>query len=333
MSHPRLPNLRAVTMREAMARAALANWPRRNPALAGKLAYGPVPKTPALVALQAFADGLCWEGFLDLDEWLASVAPEVAALAVRQGDATQYARSLFELAEQPVELPLPELRYATLCFSGTEPAPSSRLLSVKTPQGRVWLDRFPEVSAIPAAPLSAAAGQLPVALAWRLGYSRVSVALLARLERGDVLLIATETFELSSADKAIARYGINENGEIFVNSDNPIDNPAAASQDAGSAFAIGHDPAPHAEASTTSLSEIPLRLDFILQRRVYTVAQLDAFYRGQVLQLDPQAEKQVEIVANGMRLAMGELVEINGRLGVELHELGGKQALSGAPRV
>eukprot|EP01037_Dinobryon_pediforme_P037625 gene37625-45209_t len=72
---------------------------------------------------------------------------------------------------------------------------------------------------------------------------------------------------------------------------------------------------------TSTIADIPLRLDFILQRRMTTVAQLDAMYQGQVLQLDPQAERQVEITVNGMRIAMGELVELNGRLGVELQDI------------
>jgi len=52
-----------------------------------------------------------------------------------------------------------------------------------------------------------------------------------------------------------------------------------------------------------------------------TIAQLESLYQGQVLQLDPQAERHVEITVNGMRIAMGELVELNGRLGVELQDI------------
>jgi len=48
---------------------------------------------------------------------------------------------------------------------------------------------------------------------------------------------------------------------------------------------------------------------------------MDALYRGQIFTFDQDAEAQVELVVNGRRIGQGELVELNGRLGVELHEI------------
>lgn len=317
--------LRRIPTAEVKARSALAYWPRRDPALAGRLAYTPAPPTASVVGVRAYRDGICWSGYLDLDEWLACAAPGVAALAGTEQARHAYARSLFEASGQPLQMPLPELDYAVLRLddSGGH-APFTRrrcLLTLHTPQGRVWLCAFPELDMPLLTPLSAAAAAVPVQAAWRLGHSSASRRLVGALRRGDVLLITTEIFELTSAGIAIGRFSINQDGEISVQAASMKEPGEPVGQDADQAR-----PASFAPGVAASVADVPLRLDFILQRRTLTVAELDALYQGQVLQLDPQAEKRVEIMVSGMRLAIGELVELNGRLGVELHEVGGARA-------
>lgn len=342
------PSLRRVAAAELRARAALAHWPRRDAALTGRLAYSPLPRHPGVVAVHAYAQGLRWRGHVDLREWLATTAPELAALVCTGGRCDEHALALFDAAEQPLTMPFPALAYdclrvqqdatdvrpATPDTSASQPC----LLSLRTPQGRVWLSDFPDIAAPVSGDLSRAAQALPLLLDWRVGSSQVSRRLIGGLRRGDVLLIANEAFELSSSGTPIGSFSINQDGEITVQAaslkqpkDTRITASANEGEDADAARAMPTIPATPAIAA--SLADIPLRLDFVLQRRLMTVAELDALYRGQVLQLDPQAEKQVEITVNGMRLATGELVELNGRLGVELHDIAGGKALAETRRV
>ena len=310
--------LRRVAQSTIDARAALALWPQRHPGLLRGLAYSPLPRGHGAMpaAIHAYRREICWSGFVDLAEWFGCTCPEMAGLAQHAANYPERIQSLFAASEQPLQMPLSELSYHSMrirpCVA-SEVDERQCYLSVMTPQGRVWLASFP-LGARPAGlSLSAAARTLPLALALRLGSSRASRRLIAGIRRGDVLLVGTEAFEVASAGKTIAGFSINEEGEISVQS------LSANEEDA--------DP------GAAALEDIPVRLDFILQRRTMTVAQLDALYRGQVLQFDPEAEKQVEIMANGVRLARGELVELNGRLGVELSDITAGGGIAEAERI
>lgn len=307
--------LRHICGAEVKIRAALVCWPRRNPALAGRLAYMPIPPTDSVVGVRAYRDGMCWSGYLDLDEWLAYTAPDVASLASTETERYAIARSLFDASEQPLHIPLHELDYATLRLQDVRICLPSRrrdcMLSLRTPQGWLWLRSFPELDTQIPVKLSEAVREVPLQISWRLGNSKVSCRLVSTLRCGDVILIANKIFELTSIGIAIARFSINQDGEISVKAENMKEYTAAIEQDTAQA------------RGTASVADIPLRLEFILQRRTLTVAELDILYQGQVLQLDSQAEKRVEVMVNGMCFATGELVELNGRLGVELHDVRG----------
>ena len=70
-----------------------------------------------------------------------------------------------------------------------------------------------------------------------------------------------------------------------------------------------------------SRDKIPVNLSFILQRKVVSVSDLESLYKGQVMPVEHDIEKRIEIRANGVLLARGEIVNIDDRLGVEINEL------------
>jgi len=293
----------------ATASAALAQWPLRDASLARRLACVPLARSDMLFTVHAYRRGLCWNGFFNLEEWLDRAVPELAELA-RSGEREEHvrrARHLFEASECPLQMPFPELSYDSLKIDPCIPAESDAercWLSLETPQGRVWLVDFPLCEGTAAMPLSAMASTLPLNLEFIIGSSQISRGLITQARRGDVLLVGKKTFAVASSGKNIGQFSINEDGEISV-------------QESG----MNKDSVEPLVAA--ALSDIPLRIDYILQRRTMTIAQIDMLYRGQLLELDPLAEKQVEISANGVCLAKGELVELNGRLGVELQDLTG----------
>ncbi|MBT9431171.1 FliM/FliN family flagellar motor switch protein [Candidatus Sodalis endolongispinus] len=75
------------------------------------------------------------------------------------------------------------------------------------------------------------------------------------------------------------------------------------------------------DTAADPLANLPLTLEFILQRRYLSLGEIQQFRQGKVLKLDPEGEKHIEIRANGHLLALGELVQLEDRLGVELMEL------------
>ncbi len=68
----------------------------------------------------------------------------------------------------------------------------------------------------------------------------------------------------------------------------------------------------------TEPRELELRLTFELEQRLITLAELEALTEGYTFALKCDNESPVTIRANGMSIAQGRLVDINGTLGVQI---------------
>lgn len=123
--------------------------------------------------------------------------------------------------------------------------------------------------------------------------------------------------------------------------------PGAAEEAAGEALEAGLEamPAPPPEAPETSevthpqeeasimsgtggegselLGDVPLQLSVELARIPMTADQVVALRIGQVVELHRGANEPVELTINGKAVARGELVEIEGQLGVRVQSLVG----------
>ncbi|WP_248750212.1 FliM/FliN family flagellar motor switch protein [Pseudomonas sp. MWU15-20650] len=62
-------------------------------------------------------------------------------------------------------------------------------------------------------------------------------------------------------------------------------------------------------------------LEILLQEQLISRKRLAAFAPGKVLPLAPGVNLCVEVRVNGQLMAVGELVQLEDRLGVELHEV------------
>ena len=76
-----------------------------------------------------------------------------------------------------------------------------------------------------------------------------------------------------------------------------------------------------AGASPQPLDGVPVTLHFDLGDRSIPLGELKALQVGQVLELDRPLSQPVRIRANGALIGTGELVEIDGRLGVTIATL------------
>jgi len=78
------------------------------------------------------------------------------------------------------------------------------------------------------------------------------------------------------------------------------------------------DPSPVAAAS---FDAIPVRLSFDLGEIHLTLAELRALQPGQTIRLGHPVASAVRIRANGALIGEGELIEIDGLLGVSVSQL------------
>lgn len=243
-----------------------------------------------------------WQGWLRPRDWLEQVAPELAGLAISAGLDERVVQWLASV-EQPLALPMPELAYQRL-WQG-EPVygdalPAGPLLRVMGDNGPLWLERVPPVDAV--------AAPLPAGLGWPLrfvvGDSRVSLALLERVACGDVLLVREPASAVRCHDRTLGSYQIFEEGIAmeWQEQQDVQDETVAVQQ----------------------LGQLPVQLEFVLHRGRLTLAELQAMCQGQLLPLPVDAEQRVEVRANGALVGRGELVQLDGQLGVEVSEwLGG----------
>ena len=154
---------------------------------------------------------------------------------------------------------------------------------------------------------------LPDGIAWRCPISYASLDLtseeMARLEPGDILLIqpSPEVQLPGSGDNGwSATEALGMNGKWSFTIDNYWERSPAMSMDVA-----GNE-------STPDLSKLPLRLHVVLGEREFTLAELQTLAPGAIVELDKEKTEPVSLAVNGKILGSGELVEIDGRLGVKV---------------
>ncbi|KVD82928.1 YscQ/HrcQ family type III secretion apparatus protein [Burkholderia ubonensis] len=257
------------------------------------------------VWLQLADAGGCWQGWLRPRDWLAHTVPQLAELALSSGVDALVAQWL-DAVERPLELPMPELAYQRLRLgepTAADALPQRPLLRVMASGGPLWLERLPEMEAAATPPLSG--------LSWPLhfvvGDSRVRLALLDRIRRGDVLLIREQVQEVRCLDRTLGFYHIvGEDIAVEWQEQQDMEDMQVETK------------------AVQEMGQLPVRLEFVLHRDRLTLGALQDMCRGHLLPLPADAERQVEVRANGALIGRGELVQLDGQLGVEVIEwLGG----------
>ncbi|KVO87686.1 hypothetical protein WL21_04700 [Burkholderia ubonensis] len=302
----KLSAIRKTTSAALNARRLLDRWTQRDVAWSRQ----PVAAGGTLAQVTAFGDAGRWSGYVDLHAWLAGVAPQVAALSRQADNSGGYALRLFNTHARPIEIPasMPELSYEQITASlpATWPAGDANdAIAVPVAHGSLWLTELPEAIGGELAGLTGWARTLPVALEFRLGATRVRRRLLRSLRRGDVLLIQDVRFSVFGAGRALTAFKIDEKGMISVSEERNDFQPA---------YAPVHD----GGAGPIDLADLPVQVEFVLHRCAMSVAEVDAWAGGTFLSLGAEAGQHVEIVSGGATIAHGELVELDGRLGVEI---------------
>lgn len=243
-----------------------------------------------------------WQGWLRPSDWLAHVAPELAGLAPSAGTSGLVVQWLASLA-QPLSFPVAELNYERLLLGGTvkgEALPQRPMLRLMTSEGPIWLERVPQVDDQD--------GEAPAGLTWPvrcvLGESRLGLKLLEKVACGDLLLIHEQLSVLRCHDRTLGIFDINEEGIVMEWQEQEDEYDEAV--------------------SVSDMGQLPVRLEFVLHRVRLSLDELRAQGSGMLVPLPEGAERKVEILGNGALLGRGELVQLEGQLGVELKEwLGG----------
>lgn len=258
-----------------------------------------LPRMPGYLRFSTGYEAGEWHGLILAREWLHHSLPQLQALLTVETPLTSIA-GLFRAVPQPLLLALDELHYQTLSdVALVDPLvlPTHSVPWLETPQGRVWVTRLPLARAA-SEPLNPSAwlNDLPLCLTLKLGVSHLDPASRIRLNEGDVLRITQRAQHGFVAQRCIGAFTFTEQGLLMQSTD--TDAPAQVELDA-----------------------LSVRLEFILATHDIDLATLSQIVDRQLIPLADDAARHIEVRANGKRVARGELVQLDGQLGVELIEV------------
>jgi type III secretion protein Q len=168
---------------------------------------------------------------------------------------------------------------------------------------------------------------LPLALRAEIGHSRLSAGDLAALAPGDVLLLDAAW----TGPRRVLWLSADGRAGLHVQLSAPADDTADGTPPAPPSLTVlspwtatmpvADNAVDPATFSAASLDDVPLRVSFDLGELTLTLAQLRAMQPGQVLELGHPLAGAVRIRANGALVGDGELVEVDGQLGVSVRTL------------
>lgn len=68
-----------------------------------------------------------------------------------------------------------------------------------------------------------------------------------------------------------------------------------------------------------SFEDLPVKIEFVLGKKIMNLYEIDELCAKRIISLLPESEKNIEIRVNGALTGYGELVEVDDKLGVEIH--------------
>lgn len=169
---------------------------------------------------------------------------------------------------------------------------------------------------------------IPFDLPLIIGRSRISVAELRGLEVNDLVLIREffprdQPLLLLGPGQAarLAMHGSRATITAFTHIPLEEDMTTPAQTHADSASAMPEEDTPSARDVALNLDALTIELRFELGRQTLTLGELHALTAGRTFELDMPVQAPVTVTANARPVARGELLDIEGRIGVRVLEL------------
>lgn len=185
--------------------------------------------------------------------------------------------------------------------------------TLNTASGKLWINEVSPTEMIKESLLidSFIIQKIPFNIGILLGSSKISLKLLRRLNIGDVVLINNMCQVVTLNGLYIGEYNQEADGFLVYKNSNPNFSQKNTITDGGGTN------------MTDSLinRKIPVSISFILQQSVITLSELESLYQGQILPCQMNVEKNIQIQANGLTIAHGELIWIDDCPGVIIQRM------------
>lgn len=264
-------------------------------------------------ALVSFFSDSHWRGAISLDEWFSHTFPQSGGLSKAQWDMNLVAE-LFFTSKYPIQTKKIGLDYSQLTqLPITDNIYLEAMPTLNTASGKLWINEVSPTEMIKESLLidSFIIQKIPFNIGILLGSSKISLKLLRRLNIGDVVLINNMCQVVTLNGLYIGEYNQEADGFLVYKNSNPNFSQKNTITDGGGTN------------MTDSLinRKIPVSISFILQQSVITLSELESLYQGQILPCQMNVEKNIQIQANGLTIAHGELIWIDDCPGVIIQRM------------
>lgn len=237
-----------------------------------------------------------FEAFIDPQQWLATRLPSLAGLAWPKEQDT-HLLDLFNQSQQAITWQNHWLKDTRTVGLGLKTVKADSLIRLQSAEGDIFCHTVP--SALFPTPSSLAwVDTLPLTINVLLGQQPLAPSLLKKIEVGDVLLLQRYAPLAIYHGHTLFSYSMKQE-HIIVEKTHDQRLSAAST------------PGIHTES-------LPLQVEFVLDTLTLTVGEANRIAPGQIFSLSPDAEHNVEIRANGVTVARGELVELEHQLGIQI---------------
>lgn len=256
-----------------------------------------------------------WKVIIDLSEWLELIKPDLNGLSMYAWKFEEL-EALFLNSYTINELLPFELEFNAIYSNGKVNCNDSDYKNIiamlRTDYGNIWIHDIDNDLNYVSKLEKYKCDHIPVELTLRMGFSKITVLTLNKVNVGDILFVNQQTYDVVIQNKVIGRF-TNDNGVYMVNTnfyDENIDDEISDDN-----ILI------NSSDKIRSKDDIPITLEYILQKNKIPLSELESIFQGKVLPCDLAAENNVKIVANGVLIAKGNIICIEDRLGIEITHL------------
>ena len=260
--------------------------------------------------LLRFKSDTGWEGLVDLQNWFAHEFPESATMSSSAWSLEQL-KTLFINGKKPISGLPGAFNYN--CFSHHKLIVKNLiqhdLYSYLSKQGTIWFLSLPDINRSRNTYENRKFDNIKIIIKFELGKSYISISLLKKVKKGDILFINKLTNSVIQKNNLIANFSHNEDEFMYENNDENTQFDD---------FEHNHE---ELAGPKIPCEKIQVELSFIIQKTSISINELESFYQGQVIPCVPDTHKNIIIEANGTSIAQGEIVWVEDRIGIEIKKL------------
>lgn len=243
------------------------------------------------------------EALFDPDQWLAVMDtefPDIPWLQVPLSYLAEWMQAL------KLRFLLEETYWFAECITVPERDISGELIRLPTQPCPLYCFSWPPALRQAAVYQRNIIAALPFTLRYVLGHSQLPLSTLIDVERGDLLRIRDYSPQICLDVRRLFHFCYTPDKEVYV-------------EDAIQEYS---HTLPEDEFLAAEWSELPVEIEFVLDRLTVSLGELHDVAPGRILPLTPGAETNIRVYMNRKLLAVGELVSLDeGGLAVDISQV------------